>query len=92
MDEAGYDMLDEEDYEFGSKVKKENLISRLRTTMNLTPDEESRLHIVCIAADPKGKGLPYWFSKEGDYLKAKTTQFGLRVQLLEKSLVNLIIM
>ena len=37
--------------------------------MNLTPDEESRLHIVCIAADPKGKGLPYWFSKEGDYLK-----------------------
>ena len=69
MDEAGYDMLDEEDYEFGSKLKKENLISRLRTTMNLTPDEESRLHIVCIAADPKGKGLPYWFSKEGDYLK-----------------------
>lgn len=69
MDEAGYDMLDEEDYEFGSKVKKENLISRLRTTMNLIPDEGSRLHIVCIAADPKGKGLPYWFSKEGDYLK-----------------------
>lgn len=69
MDEAGYDMLDEDDYKYGSKIKKENLISRLRTTMNLTPDEESRLHIVCIAADPKGKGLPYWFAKEGDYLK-----------------------
>lgn len=69
MDEAGYDLLDEEDYKYGSKVKKGNLISRLRSTMNLTPDEESRLHIVCIAADPKGKGLPYWFSKESDYLK-----------------------
>ena len=69
MDEAGYDLLDEEDYKYGSKIKKGNLISRLRSTMNLTPDEESRLHIVCIAADPKGKGLPYWFSKESDYLK-----------------------
>lgn len=69
MDEAGYDMLDKEDYEYGSKIKKQNLISRLRTTMNLTPDEESRLHIVCIAADPKGKGLPYWFAKTNDYMQ-----------------------
>lgn len=67
MDEAGYDLLDEYDFNNGCKIKKENLISRLRSTINLTPDEEKRLHIVCIAADPKGKGLQHWFSKIASY-------------------------
>lgn len=67
MDEAGYDLLDEYDFNNGCKIKKENLISRLRSTINLTPDEEKRLHVVCIAADPKGKGLQHWFSKIDSY-------------------------
>lgn len=67
MDEAGYDLLDEYDFNNGCRIKKENLISRLRNTINLTPDEEKRLHIVCIAADPKGKGLQHWFSKMDSY-------------------------
>ncbi len=67
MDEAGYDLLDEYDFNNGCKIKKENLISRLRSTINLSPDEEKRLHIVCIAADPKGKGLQHWFSKMDSY-------------------------
>lgn len=67
MDEAGYDLLDEYDFNHGCQIKKENLISRLRNTINLTPDEEKRLHIVCIAADPKGKGLNHWFSKMDSY-------------------------
>ena len=67
MDEAGYDLLDIDDFRRGSEIKKENLISRLRTTINLTPDEEKSLHIVCIAADPKGKGLAHWFSKMDGY-------------------------
>uniref|UniRef100_UPI003FF13519 LeoA/HP0731 family dynamin-like GTPase n=1 Tax=Segatella copri TaxID=165179 RepID=UPI003FF13519 len=67
MDEAGYDLLDEYDFNNGCKIKKENLISRLRSTINLTPDEEKRLHVVCIAADPKGKGLQHWFSKIDNY-------------------------
>ena len=67
MDEAGYDLLDPEDFARGSEIKKNNIISRLRDRLNLTPDEEKRLHIVCIAADPKGKGLPHWFSKMDSY-------------------------
>lgn len=67
MDEAGYDLLDEYDFNNGCRIKKENLIFRLRNTINLTPDEEKRLHIVCIAADPKGKGLNHWFSKMDSY-------------------------
>lgn len=67
MDEAGYDLLDTDDFSRGCEIKKANLISRLRSTINLTPDEEKRLHIVCIAADPKGKGLAHWFSKMDSY-------------------------
>lgn len=67
MDEAGYDLLDADDFSRGCEIKKANIISRLRSTINLTPDEEKRLHIVCIAADPKGKGLAYWFSKMDSY-------------------------
>ena len=67
MDEAGYDLLDIDDFSRGSEIKKANLILRLRSTINLTPDEEKCLHIVCIAADPKGKGLAHWFSKMDSY-------------------------
>ena len=67
MDEAGYDLLDADDFSRGCEIKKANIISRLRSTINLTPDEEKHLHIVCIAADPKGKGLAYWFSKMDSY-------------------------
>lgn len=67
MDEAGFDLLDDADFSNGCRIKKENLIDRLRRTINLTHDEEKRLNVVCIAADPKGKGLNHWFSKMDDY-------------------------
>jgi len=69
MDEAGYDLTDEEDFARGERIKKDTLIERLKTTVNLTPDEEKQLKIVCIAADPKNKGLQYWFTKTDDYLR-----------------------
>lgn len=69
MDEAGYDLLDEVDYRRGNEIKRNALIARMRNAINLTPDEESKLHVVCIAADPKGKGLNHWFSKPEDYLR-----------------------
>lgn len=69
MDETDVDMLDDDDYAHVSEIKKNNLISRLRSTINLTPDEEKKLRIVCISADPKGKGLKYWLEKWQDYKK-----------------------
>ena len=69
MDETDVDMLDDDDYARVSGIKKNNLIGRLRTTINLTPDEEKKLKIVCISADPKGKGLKYWLEKWQDYKK-----------------------
>lgn len=69
MDEAGYDLLDDIDYKRGNEIKRNALIARLRNVINLTPDEENRLHVVCIAADPKGKGLNHWFNKPEDYMR-----------------------
>lgn len=69
MDETDIDMMDDEEYARGSEIKKKNLIGRLRTSINLTPDEERKLKIVCISADPKGKGIEYWLEKWQDYRK-----------------------
>ncbi len=69
MDETGCDLLDEEDYVEMKKIKEDNLISRLRSTINITPDEERNLKIACIAANPKEKGLEYWFARQDEYLK-----------------------
>ncbi len=69
MDEAGYDLTDDEEFTNGSQIKKQALIDRLKTCINLTPEEVSCLHTVCIAADPKGRGLQHWFTKMEDYKK-----------------------
>ena len=67
MDEAGYDLTDEEDYQAGMKIKTATLKRRLKETIGLTIEEENLLKIVCIAADPKGKGLAHWFEKMDNY-------------------------
>ncbi len=69
MDETNVDMLDDEDYARGAEIKKQNLIGRLRSAINLTPDEERKLKIVCISADPKSKGISEWLKKWQDYKK-----------------------
>jgi ribosomal protein S20 len=67
MDEAGYDLTDEEDYQAGMKIKTATLKRRLKETIGLTIEEENQLKIICIAADPKGKGLAHWFEKMDNY-------------------------
>lgn len=66
MDEM-CDMKDEIDYPRMVEIKKDNLRQRLRDTIHLTSEEEQRLHIVCIAAAPKGKSMEYWQTKMEDY-------------------------
>lgn len=63
MDEAGYDPLDASDFVRGTQIKTDNLKKRLRDTIALTIEEEQRLHIVCICADPKARGVATWFEK-----------------------------
>lgn len=67
MDEAGTDMNDEEDYQERAAVKRETLAQRLTDTLELSDEEHDALRIVCIAADPKGRGLEYWLERKDDY-------------------------
>ena len=67
MDTTGVRMKDPEDYNRMSEIKKETLKGRMKYALGLGDEECDRLNIVCVAADPKGKGLEHWFAKMEDY-------------------------
>lgn len=48
-------------------IKKTNLSEKLQRAANLSPDEMARLNIVCIASNPNGRGLDFWFGKPEQY-------------------------
>ncbi len=64
MDEAGFELSDKEDFANGERIKSENLISRLQRIINLSESEKESLNVACIAANPFGKGLDYWFAND----------------------------
>lgn len=70
-----YDTLDEKEFSEGVDIKTSNLRNRLRNCLNLSTREADNLKIVCIAANPRGKGLPYWFEKPEKY--AERSHIGL---------------
>ncbi|MBQ0029794.1 MAG: dynamin family protein [Bacteroidales bacterium] len=69
MDEAGFDLLDESDFQRGSSIKKKFLVDGLSRNIGLTATEAANMNVICISADPKGKGLAYWFGKPDEYLR-----------------------
>lgn len=48
-------------------IKKENLTGKLQRAANLNAAECEQLKIVCIASNPNGRGLPFWFGKPEHY-------------------------
>lgn len=50
-------------FEQHAAIKKETLRAKLQRAADLAPEEIARLNIVCIAANPGGRGLDYWFGK-----------------------------
>lgn len=68
MDEAGFNPKNDISFNNGTAIKKQFLINRLRDCISLTSEEEAKLSVVCIAADPKHKGMPYWFERMDEYL------------------------
>jgi GTPase SAR1 family protein len=48
-------------------IKKDNLTAKLRRIADLAPDEVEHLSIVCIASNPNGRGLDFWFGKPEQY-------------------------
>ncbi|MDM8348326.1 dynamin family protein [Pseudomonas sp. sp1636] len=81
MDEVT-DLTEQALFDTQATIKKDNLKVKLQRAANLTPDELARLNIVCLASNPNGRGLAYWFGKPEQYesrsrindLKAMTTR------------------
>ncbi len=68
MDEVA-DTNDDDEYAYMSNIKRNTFIERLKQVISLTSEEEEQLKVVCVAANPKGKGLEKWFEKKEEYLK-----------------------
>jgi len=48
-------------------IKKNTLIEKLIRAVNLSPDEINNTKMVCVASNPGGRGLEFWFSKPEHY-------------------------
>jgi len=66
MDEVT-DLTEEALFADQASIKKDNLKSKLQRIANLSPEELARLNIVCIASNPNGRGLEFWFGKPAIY-------------------------
>lgn len=66
MDEVT-DLTEQALFDAQATIKKDNLKAKLQRAANLTPDELVRLNIVCLASNPNGRGLAYWFGKPEQY-------------------------
>lgn len=57
------DLDDEGDFIKGSEIKKKVVIDTLADIVSLKKEPK----VLCIAGDPAGKGLPFWFERMEDY-------------------------
>lgn len=81
MDEVT-DLTEQALFDAQATIKKDNLKAKLQRAANLSSDELAQLNIVCLASNPNGRGLEFWFGKPEHYesrsrindLKAMTTQ------------------
>ncbi|MGA4854483.1 LeoA/HP0731 family dynamin-like GTPase [Acinetobacter haemolyticus] len=66
MDEVA-DLRDEDEFSHHASIKKENLLGKLDRFIQLTSDERNKVNIVCLASNPNGRGLDFWFGKKDIY-------------------------
>jgi GTPase SAR1 family protein len=62
MDEVT-DLTEPAMFDEQSMIKRNNLKEKLQRAANLDATELERLNIICLASDPNGRGLPFWFGK-----------------------------
>ncbi|QLW72621.1 50S ribosome-binding GTPase [Citrobacter freundii] len=63
------DIEDDWDYRENLKIKKENVISRLKTLIDLTESEAEYIKIVGVSANPFGEGTSYWLEHLEEFKK-----------------------
>lgn len=66
MDEV-CDLKDPISFQQQAEIKQNNLKEKLERAAALSQQELAQLDIVCVAANPNGRGLPFWFEKTAQY-------------------------
>lgn len=77
------DVEDEADYQTSAAIKYQNVVSRLHDLIALTPDEQKKLSIVAVAANPFDMGTEYWLSNP-DKFRSLSHIAGLQMATTEK--------
>lgn len=62
MDEVT-DLTEQVLFDDQARIKSDNLKAKLQRAANLSPEEMAELNIVCVASDPNGRGLEFWFAR-----------------------------
>jgi len=66
MDEVT-DLTEDQLFEEQAQIKADNLKKKLARVASLNDSEVESLNIVCIASNPNGRGLEFWFGKPAHY-------------------------
>jgi len=61
------DVEDEDDYRNNLKVKYDNIVGRLRATIELGAEEEKELSVVAVAANPFDLGVDHWLQNPDEF-------------------------
>ncbi|MDE6579395.1 MAG: hypothetical protein K2K41_02560, partial [Ruminiclostridium sp.] len=67
MDDVA-DLTDEEDFKLQARIKTENIRKKL-LECGLSQSESAEVSIVCISADPGGRGIDEWKEHRDEYLR-----------------------
>lgn len=67
MDEVA-NLTDPEDFQEVFEIKKKNIEDALERMIGLSTEEKEALSIIGVSANPKDKGLEFWFNRKDDYL------------------------
>lgn len=62
------DLTDEEDFELQARIKTENVRTKL-LECGLSHAEAAEVNVVCISADPNGRGIDIWNAHRDEYLR-----------------------
>lgn len=63
------DVEDENDYQINLKIKRENVVERLQSMLNLDESEVNSLKIVAVSANPFDEGVDYWLDNIEEFKK-----------------------
>jgi predicted GTPase len=68
MDEVA-DLTDAEDFREQDEIKKKVVYDRVRAILGISRELSNDLNVVCISANPNGRGLDFWLNREEIYLE-----------------------